>query len=913
MHVNPLARLRSLWRSIRGYSAIDAEMSDEFRHHLELRAQDLVRDGLTSAEARRRARLEFGSVERYRAEGRESRGLQRVDSVRISWLDFKLGCRMLVKYPGLTLIGGLAMAFAIWIGAATFELMDQTLRPTLPLEDGGRIVGLRTWDAKANAPERRNAHDYALWRRELKSVEELGAFREAQRNLIRGDGVGEPIGVVETSAALFRIARTPPLLGRTLVAADEAEGAPPVVVIGHEVWQRRFDGDPTIVGSTVRIGGTPSTVVGVMPPEFEMPVSHDLWMPLRASALTAQPREGPAIRIFGRLAPGVSLEEAQAELMAIGRRTAADLPASHEHLRPEIMPYASSFFELTLIEKAALMSLNIPMLLLLVLICGNVALLMFARAATRETELAIRTALGASRRRIVMQLFAEALVLGGLAALLGLAAATRGLRWVMSVIEVDMLDGDKLPFWIEPGLSPTTILYAIGLTLLAAVIAGVVPALKVTRGMGNSLQRVSAGSGGMKFGGVWTAVIISQIAVTLAFPAIAFSAREDSQRVQALSVSFPAQEYLSLRLEMDREPPPGTTQDTSRAAFMARYRATFEELERRLVNEPRVAGVTHADRLPLMYHPYRLVELDEGGGAPLHRDYPNGYRVSDASIAPDYFDVMAAPVTMGRGFHAGDLEENAVAVVVNESFVRLVLGGRNPIGRRIRYVGKEEWESIRTPAERGPWYEVVGVVPDLGMAKESDPKVAGIYHPVAAGEVYPAQVAVRVRGSTEAFIPQLRAAAAAIDPTLRLYDVEPLLRAKEAELEGLSFWFRLFATVSVIALVLSLAGIYAVMSFTVARRTREIGIRVALGGSQRRILIAVFKRPLIQVSLGVVAGAALLAAMSSGLVGSNLTVRAVVGIIGYAACMMVVCLLACVVPTRRALSVEPTEALRSEG
>ena len=831
----------------------------------------------------------------------------------VSSLDFKLGARMLARYPGLTLIGGLAMAFAIWVGAATFELMNQTLRPTLPLEDASRIVALRTWDAKANRPERRNAWDYALWRRELKSVEELGAYREVQRNLIRGDGVGEPIGVVETSASLFRIARTPPLLGRTLVAADEAEGANPVVVIGHEVWQRRFNGDPAVVGSTVRIGTTPSTVVGVMPPEFEMPVAHDLWMPLRAGALEAQPREGPAIRVFGRLAPGVSFDEAQAELTTIGRRTTADLPASHEHLRAEVLPYASSFFELTLVEKAALMSLNIPMLLLLVLVCGNVALLMFARAATRETELAIRTALGASRGRIVMQLFAEALVLGVLAALVGLAAATHGLRWVMRVIEVDMLDGDRLPFWIEPGLSPTTILYAVGLTLLAAVIAGVVPALKVTRAMGNRLQRASAGSGGMKFGGVWTAVIISQIAVTLAFPAIAFSARRDTQRVQALSVSFPAQEYLSLRLEMDREPLPGASQDTSRAAFIARYRATYEELERRLANEPGVAGVTHADRLPLMYHPARLIELDEGGGAPLHPEYPDGYRVSDASVAPDYFDVMAAPVTMGRGFHTGDLEENAVTVVVNQSFVQLVLGGRNPIGRRIRYVGKEEWASIQTPAERGSWFEIVGVVPDLGMAKQPDPKVAGIYHPVTPGEVYPAQVAVRVRGNAEAFVPRLRAAAAAIDPTLRLYDVEPLMRAKEAELEGLSFWFKLFAGVSLVALVLSLAGIYAVMSFTVARRTREIGIRVALGGSQRRILLAVFRRPLIQVALGVVAGAALLVAMSSGLVGAHLTVKAVVGIIGYSACMMVVCLLACVAPTRRALRVEPTEALRSEG
>jgi predicted permease len=907
----PLARLRSLWRSLRGYSAIDAEMSEEFRHHLELRAADLIREGLPSAEAHRRARLEFGSAERYKAEGRESRGLRRVDSVRFSWLDFKLGFRMLVKYPGLTIIGGLAMAFAIWVGAAAFEIMTRVLNPTLPLEGGGRIVGLRVWDAKANDIEPRIGHDFLIWRHELTSVEELGAFRESPRNLILRDGVGEPISVVEISASAFRVARTPPLLGRTIVAADETEGAPPVVVISHDLWQRRFAGDPDIVGRTVRVGRTQSTVVGVMPPGFAFPVDHDFWIPLRNSALDPLPRSGSAIRVFARLKPRVSIEEARTELVAVGRRIASDLPASHEHLRPEILPYGLSLFQLSWVEKAILMSLNVPMLMLLVLICGNVALLMFARAATRETELAVRTALGASRGRIIMQLFAEALVLGSIATAIGLMAATRGLQWVMRIIEIDMLEGKGLPFWIQPELSPITILYAIGLTVLGAVIAGVVPALKVTRGMGTSLQRASAGSGGMKFGGIWTAVIVSQIAVTVAFPFIALSARKDSAQVKALSAGFPAGEYLALRVEMDREPPPGTSRDTSRAAFLARYRATVDEVERRLESEPTVAGVTFAEHLPMSYHQWRMIELDEGGGAPLNPEYPEGYRVSDAKVAIDYLDVLASPVVMGRGFHAGDLEESVVTVIVNQSFANNVLGGRNPIGRRFRYIGSEE-QGMLPRAERGRWYEIVGVAPDLAMAKPHDPKVAGIYHPASPSAIYPAQVAVRVRGNPDSFIPRLRAIAAEVDPTARLYDVERLERAKDGELQSLSFWFRLFAGVSIVALILSLAGIYAVMSFAVAKRTREIGIRIALGAGQRRIFVAVFKRPIIQVALGIVAGAGLLMIMSSSLVGANLTTKGVVVIIGYSACMMLVCMLACIVPTMRALRIEPTEALRGD-
>src|SRR5687767_13358613 len=233
------AALRSLYRSIRGYSALDAEMRDEFRHHVELRARDLIAAGVPSAEANRRARIEFGSVERYKDEARQSRGLSRIDALRVSWLDFKLGFRMLVKYPGLTVVGGLAMAFAIWAGALGFEVMTQLVRPTLPLPDGERIVGIRTWDAENSSAEERVLHDFAAWRSEVKTIADIGAFRAVERNLIIGGGVGEPLKVIEMSPSAFRVTRVPPLLGRTLVDADAMPGAPPVAVIGHALWQQR--------------------------------------------------------------------------------------------------------------------------------------------------------------------------------------------------------------------------------------------------------------------------------------------------------------------------------------------------------------------------------------------------------------------------------------------------------------------------------------------------------------------------------------------------------------------------------------------------------------------------------------------------------------------------------------------------
>jgi putative ABC transport system permease protein len=252
-------------------------------------------------------------------------------------------------------------------------------------------------------------------------------------------------------------------------------------------------------------------------------------------------------------------------------------------------------------------------------------------------------------------------------------------------------------------------------------------------------------------------------------------------------------------------------------------------------------------------------------------------------------------------------------VIVNQSFVRLVFGDRNPLGRRLRYVHREEWDGPREDEKASPWYEIVGVVRDMGMADARDPKIAGIYHPATPDRIYPAQVAVHVKGEPEAFIPRLRALATETDPTLRLYEVTSLDALSDTELAFIAFWFRMLLGVSAIALTLSLAGIYAVMAFTVARRTREIGIRVALGADARRVVTAVFRRPLTQVGIGIGVGVLLLMLMASGDIAKLPTPKYMVGIVAYALFMMGVCMLACIVPTRRALRIEPTEALKGDG
>jgi putative ABC transport system permease protein len=884
--------LLRLWSFLHADRA-EMELAREIAAHLQLLEDKFIAQGLGAEEARHAARRAFGGVEQVKEHQRDTRSFRWLDGLS---LDFKLGARMLIKHPGLTLVGGLAMALAVAVGATYFEFATLAVDPRLPLPDGDRVVAIRTWDTAAARVERRTAHDFLAWRAQLESVREIGAFRTVEQNLILGDGAAEPAEVAEISATAFQLVRVEPMLGRTLLDADERPGAPSVLVIGYDIWQRRFGGDASVVGRTVRLGRVPTVVVGVMPMGFAFPVAHGLWTPLRLTAEDHEPGHGPAIQVFGRLAPGVTIQRAQAELSTVASRAAGNFPETHGHLRPEVVPYARSFFDLD-IGGRALYAINLFFVLFLILVCGNVAALMFARAATRESEILVRTALGASRGRIVMQLFVEALVLGAVAAAVGLAAAVFELRWLFAVLEAD--GGRRMPFWFKAGVSPTTVLYAVGLTALGAAIAGVLPALKVTSGIGTRLREAKAGGRGLSFGGVWTVVIVSQVAVMVALPSATFFVRRHVTQVQSLDVGFRAQEYLSVRLEANRQDVAAGGAEMSRPELRARFRAICDELSRRLSAEPGVRAVTFADHLPRTHHPRRRIEVDDAGPGP---DAAVPHRVSTATVAPDFFDVLGVPILVGRGFHSGDLD-----VVVNQSFVDRVLKGGYPIGRRMRYLTGDS-DAASTP---GPWHEIVGVVTDAGMIGDDVAESAGVYHARTSGMEMPVHMAVHVNGKPESFAPRLRVIATAVDPTLRLRDLMPLDAVGSSLWLEFNFLGQVLAIVSAVALLLALAGIYSVMSFTVSRRTREIGIRVALGADARWIVASVFSRAAAQVGLGIAAGGFLVCVLTQAVTG--LAAQEVLAVTAYMLLMMGVCMLACIVPTRRALAVEPTEALRADG
>jgi predicted permease len=895
-------------------SRADRELDDEVAAHLAEAADEHIARGLSPQEAKYAALRDFGGVTQVKQVHREMRGF-----TFMSWLDIKLGGRMLVKYPGLTIVGGLAMAFAILVGIVIFQFAGLFLYPSLPLANGDRIVALGLQDVAENEEEPKALFDFISWKESLGTVENLGASRDAIRTLITADGDARPAFVAEMSSSGFTVAQGQPLMGRVLTPADEQPAAPAVAVIGHELWTTRFGSDPNVLGRTVQLGEEHPTIVGVMREGFAFPVSHEMWVPLKTAGLDQAPRSGPAIAIFGTLAEDQTLETAQAELTTHGRRLAAEQKATHERLEPRVVRYADMMAMGGNGEDLQFMLLIYSFIgMLVTLICGNVGLLLFARAASRESDLTVRTALGASRGRIVSQLFAEALVLGGLAAIVGLAVADLFLRnWAMTFLEANY---GKLPFWWDLSLSPATVVAAILLTVLAATVAGVMPALKVTRGMGDRLKQTTAGAGGLRFGGVWTVVIVAQVAVTVVFPAVVWFENVQLGRMQDFNPGFATEQFLAVELE--RDSPVGDTSlvDVS-IERDPRAAAMLEELRDRVAVQPGVAGVTFADALSGGELPERSIELGYDSAEAASRNPEEPMPIRHATVVEtdtSYLGALDAPILAGRGFNAADAEPGAQVAIVDQAFVNNVLQGRNPIGQQVRFTRPTN------PAGPGEWYTVVGLVGklDSGVPYRKGP-FAGFYLPSTPDRLGSGLfMLIRVRGGDPMTVaPQVRQIAAAVDPSLRLVKLQRLNEVNDGMLWVIRLWMTVTAVMSSVALLLSLAGLYAVMSFTVARRTREIGVRVALGGSRQRILAAIFRRPLIQMGLGVLAGISVIAVMTALFpytdgpgagAAEGLTATAIAMQAGYAALMFGVCMLSCVVPTRRALKVEPTVALRTE-
>jgi putative ABC transport system permease protein len=881
------ARAESTWRALRRGAELDAGMHDEMRFHIDMETERLVRErGLSQREAFRQARIAFGGLEQHKEEARDVRGLQWLGAVS---LDARLAVRMLVKHRGLTLVGGFAMAVAIAIGAGFFEIVTEVLEPGLPVPEGARMVSVQIATSTPGSAERRVLHYFASWRRQLKSFEQLGAFRNTRRNLVTSRPPYESIRVSEITASGFAVAGAVPLLGRPLLPADEGDGSAPVVVIGYRAWRSRFDADPHIVGRTINLGGTSHTIVGVMPDAFRFPVDHQYWVPLRVDPVKYGPWQGPEVVVFGRLGRGVTLGQAQAELTAFAQRSATATDTSRR-LRPQVLPYTRELSSVTDSSWSWLLWVaQVFVSALTFVVAANLAILMYARTVTRMGEIAVRTALGASRHRILGQLFVEAFALSLVGAGCGLVIAQFGLgrlKWIVQTY-------GTLPFWLDLSLSARTILYAFGLALVAAVIMGVLPGLKATGKRVNVSLRQVDFRAGAQLGPTWTVLVVTQVAVAVAaLPLAVYLAWQVVQTGFARPPVAASQMAVALVVVGNGE-----------AAEAERVRDRQVDLTARLEAQPGASGVAFSSGVPGFGELGRDIEFEPNAGA----KSPGAVGVCSLEVGPDLFDIYEARILAGRALTAAD-SNGANSVVVNHTFVQRFLTG-SPLNAQFRYVAPHERPGTRP----GTTYHIVGVVSDFpGLPPypgSSAPPV--VYHASAPGAVHPFALSVRFKGGVPSDVRnrfQIAGGQAGQDVQMRvasLPDFYPQVRALWSYLA----WAVALVTTSV--LLLSAAGMYALMSFTVARRTREIAIRAALGAAPHRLLLGILGRATAQLTTGVLVGSLLAAGVLQTI--DLGTARVVTSVLAVGGAMLFIGLTAALGPARRGLRIQASEALRTDG
>jgi predicted permease len=879
---------------IRGTEApfILRDLDDSFNH-------DVAR-GLPPAEARRRdLRNIVASAGNVWAES------LRLSACRSSLLDVRLGLRTILRNPTLSFVAVCALAIGIPVGLAPMHAVDALERP-LPGDPDGRIRTLCYW--RDTLHEQATAGDYSLWRTSLRSFSALAAYRLTTVNLDIG-GAGLSVRGIETTASTFDVLRTPAMFGRVLRAGDERSGAPAVVVIGHDLWRAQFGGDPDIVGRLLLIGGAPFSVVGVMPPAFRFPTSHQLWLPLRMPDDGGSPRSGVTVVVFGRLSGGVTPDSAQAELQALtsslaagdlSRRSSSGAKAdsdSFDRLHATVLPAWHLTFDfptpggLRALPEFPLV--QVLMLAPLLVACVNVGLLILAQTSTRASEFAVRTALGASRGRILTQVFVEFMVLAVIAAGAGLLI----LDWLPGRLLT--AHGITLPYWIDIGLNAATVLRGLVLAAGCAVIAAVAPVVRMTgRSIDANIRRARASRSGNHVRGLSSALIVLDVAVAVVAIGVAgglwgkVQATKPSESIDGVR----AEEILSVMLDVH-----STRQQVAR---------TQAALVERLRGEPAVRAVTFATALPRMDHPIRLMEIEQDA-APGAAPAAGPFRVRTARIAIDFFAALQQPLVAGRSFDSRDLTEGAGTIIVNATFAQRAFGSTSPIGRRVREV-----TSDRAPV--GPWLEIVGVVGHMGVHALTPSQDDGMYLPLAEGAVNPVRLAIWVRGEPSALARRVHELARAVEPNATVAMSIPLDEMFEGD------WYLLRAFVLgaalLVGVLLSLAAsaLYAILSLVVSQRTREIGIRVALGASRWSIVRGVATRAVVQIGTGVLLGLPFAGALCYEFLELTGSGRSVPGAVAMASAlgvsvMLVVSFTACTVPTLRALRIAPVDALRNEG
>ena len=814
------------------------------------------------------------------------------------WRDFRYGLRALARAPGHTAAATLALSLGIGLTTATFSIVYGVMLRGLPFEHAERIMSLRTENA---AHDRTGGavgvHDYLDWCKRQRSFDELAAFTSGTVT-VSGDRHPERVDGGTQTANALDLLRVKPILGRGFRPGEDRPGAAPVVLIGYRLWKNHYGGDPRIVGKAVRVNGQPTTVVGVMPADFSFPFAEQLWTPQILDPNKTERGKSELMLIVGRLRPGVTRERAQAELDTIERALAVEYPRTNAGWAATVEPFVHLFLNPE-IRRMFLTMLGAVCVVLLIA-CINVASLILSRASQRTREVAVRCALGSGRGLVARQILLESLTLALFGAAAGIFLARFGIDFFNASVAAK-----NPPLWMHIALDPPALAFAFGATLAAALISGLVPALQVSRTQLNDvLKDEGRGSTSLRLGWVSHVVVVAELALSCMLLVAAGLMIKSILRAQATPYGFQTAHLLTARVPIFEANYP-TARD--RGAF-------YQRVIDRLAERPEVTAVAATITLPSVTWGSDAFAVD-GKAYPTENDYPIAH--SDV-VSAGLFATLGVRPRAGREFERQDTATSLPVVIVNQALARKMWPHDNPVGRRLRMIdgnaGYGGWALGSGSRRQEPWRTVVGVVPDLRIYGLADKQPEGLFLPLSQVGGIRVSLVVRTPREPLALVETVRAAVTAVDKDTPIYFVKTMDQAVVEDRFFNDLFGSLFVVFGLAALMLAAVGIYGVIAFSVARRSQEIGLRMALGAQRGTVLRMLLRRGAIQLAIGLLLGlpfafgvSRLLGGVLYGVQAGDPTVFA-----GVVATLSLVAMAACLVPGRRALAVDPVVALRHD-
>jgi predicted permease len=811
------------------------------------------------------------------------------------WQDLRFATRLLVKDRWFTAVAAAALALGIGVNATVFTIVNAVLIRGLPFSDPDRIISVGGIDARGR-PTGISRLDFVDWSEDNRTFSAMTLMIGSPFNVSDTEEGGRPPEQYQgtyNSANMFGLLGVRPMLGRDFRAEDDRVGAAPTVILGYSVWKSRYNADPAILTRTIRVNSQAASVIGVMPPDMRFPFNNDLWMPVSVVApeLYNSKRNARNFQAICRLADGVTLAQAASEIESRSTRLARDFPDTNKDYKPSLMTFNTRVAGPQL--RLIFLSLMGAVGFVLLIACANVANLLLGRAAGRSREIAVRVSLGASRWRIVRQLLVESLLLSLMGGLLGFGLSILGIRWFDTQVTADV----GKPYWMTFSMDPIVFVFLGVVCLITAVLFGLAPALHVSKTDINEVMK--EGGGGRGGTGGPSALIVVEIALTLVLLAGAgFMMRSflalyqmdrgiDSSRVLTMRLSLPLGKYP--------KPEPRTV--------------LFQHLEDRLRSVSAIQASAVTSNLPMLGGALRQLFVE---GRP-DRSGERPPEVTVVSVSARYFDTLGIRVIRGRPLNDSDGTPGHEAVLVNQRFAAMHFAGEDPVGQRIRLV---DATPARVYDPTPPMsVTIVGVVPTVRQRnfQEPDPDPVA-YVPYRADPQRFVFLVVRGQGEPAALTAIVREQMRAIEPDLPLFGILTL----DQMLANMRFSFRvfggMFAIFAVIALVLSAVGLYAVTAYSVAQRTQEIGVRMALGAQSQQVMWLVLRRSFLQLAVGLpigIAGAFAVGRLMQSVLAQT-SGRDPLTIAAIAMVMSLVSLAACLWPARRATRLDPVAALRNE-